>query len=122
MLTLHCLSLYNIIIVASILQNMSLNQYAFPPKLGQVEMTSSKPLTYGCLVDHFHLNVCIMDYEWIHSEFLVEIGGLEWMGVVHGGIIVDTLPRVPNHSSIPLSPLGWNGVFPTQCWVECQVE
>jgi hypothetical protein len=45
----------------------------------------------------------------------VEIGGLEWMGVVHGGIIMDTLPWVPN-------PHGWNEVFPNQCWVECQVK
>jgi hypothetical protein len=36
--------------------------------------------------------------EYVHSVFLMEIGGLEWMGVVHGGIIVDTLPQVPNHS------------------------
>jgi hypothetical protein len=33
-----------------------------------------------------------------HSGFLVEIGGLEWIGVVHSGIIMDTLPRVPDHS------------------------
>jgi hypothetical protein len=33
-----------------------------------------------------------------HSEFLVEIGGLEWMGVVHGGIIMDTLPQVLHDS------------------------
>ncbi len=32
----------------------------------------------------------------------MEIGGLEWMGLVHGGIIVDTLPRVLDHSSLPL--------------------
>jgi len=39
---------------------------------------------------------------WIINGFLVEIGGLEWMGVVHGGIIVDTLLRVLDHSSLPL--------------------
>jgi hypothetical protein len=32
------------------------------------------------------------------SVFIVEIGGLEWMGVVHSGIIMDTLPRVLDHS------------------------
>jgi hypothetical protein len=32
----------------------------------------------------------------------MEIGGLEWMGVVHDGIIEDTLPRVLHHSSLPL--------------------
>jgi len=26
------------------------------------QASSSKPLTYGCLVDHVHLNVFIMDY------------------------------------------------------------
>jgi hypothetical protein len=36
--------------------------------------------------------------QWIHSGFSMEIGGLEWMGAVHGGIIVDTLPHVPYHS------------------------
>jgi hypothetical protein len=49
-------------------------------------MNSTKPLTHGCLV------------EYVHSVFLVEIGGPKWMGVVHGGIVVDTLPWVPNHS------------------------
>ncbi len=49
MLTLHSLSLYNIIIVASLLHNLSLNHYALPPKLGQVEMTSSKPLAFLAL-------------------------------------------------------------------------
>jgi hypothetical protein len=32
----------------------------------------------------------------------MEVGGLEWMGVVHGGIIVDSLPWVPEHLSLPL--------------------
>jgi hypothetical protein len=31
------------------------------------------------------------------SGFSMEIGGLEWMGVVHGGIVVNTLPQVPDH-------------------------
>jgi hypothetical protein len=33
-----------------------------------------------------------------HSGFLVKIGGLEWMGMVHGGIIMDTLPQVLHDS------------------------
>jgi hypothetical protein len=40
-----------------------------------------------------HLNVCITDF----NGFSMEIGGLEWMGVVHGEIIVNTLPQVLNH-------------------------
>jgi len=28
----------------------------------------------------------------------MEIDGLEWMGMVHGGIIVDALPRVLDQS------------------------
>jgi hypothetical protein len=32
----------------------------------------------------------------------MEIGGLEWMGMVHGGIIIDTLPQIPDHSWLPL--------------------
>jgi len=39
---------------------------------------------------------------WIINGFLVEIGGLEWMGVVHGGIIVDTLLQVLDYSTLPL--------------------
>jgi hypothetical protein len=35
------------------------SKYALPPKLGQVERSSSKSLTHGCWMDHFHLNVCI---------------------------------------------------------------
>jgi hypothetical protein len=35
------------------------------------------------------------------------------MGVVHGGIIMDTLPRVLDHSSLPLTiHLGGTGSFP----------
>jgi hypothetical protein len=50
----------------------------------------------------------------------VEIGGLEWMGVVHGGIIVDILLRVLDHSSLPLIiHMGGMGFFLSQCWVEC---
>jgi hypothetical protein len=45
----------------ALLQNMSLIHYALPPKLGEVEMSSSKPLTRGCSIDHFHLNVCIVN-------------------------------------------------------------
>jgi len=37
-------------------------EYALPPKLGQVERSSSKPLTHGCLMDHFHLNMYTVDY------------------------------------------------------------
>jgi hypothetical protein len=40
----------------------------------------------------------ILNFEWIHSEFLVKNDGLEWMVVVHGGIIVDALPHGLNHS------------------------
>lgn len=32
----------------------------------------------------------------------MEISGLQWMGMVHGGIKVDTLPHIPNHSRFPL--------------------
>jgi len=60
----------------------------------------------------------------VHSGFSVEIGGLEWVGVVHGGIIMDTFPWVLDHSWLPLikNPHGWNEVFPNQCWVDCQME
>jgi hypothetical protein len=46
----------------TLLENMVLIHYALPPNLSQVERSSSKPLTRGCLVNHFHLNVCILDY------------------------------------------------------------
>jgi len=36
--------------------------------------------------------------ECVHNGLLMEIDRLEWMVMVHGGIIVDTLPLVPNHS------------------------
>jgi len=43
----------------------------------------------------------------------VGIGGLEWMGVVHGEIIVDTLLLVLDHSSLPLRiHMGGMGSFP----------
>jgi hypothetical protein len=70
----------------ALLQNVSLNHYALPPKLGQVERSSSKPLTRGCSMEHFHLNVCIvmdfiLNFQWIHSGFLVKLvdfNGWEW--------------------------------------------
>jgi len=33
------------------------------------------------------------------NDFLLKTGGTEWwMGVVHDGIVVNTLPWVPDHS------------------------
>ncbi len=36
--------------------------------------------------------------ECVHSGFVVETSGFQWMGVVHCGIIVDTLPYILDHS------------------------
>jgi hypothetical protein len=53
-----CLLTY---LFTSLLENQVLIHYAFPPNLSQVERSSSKPLTCGYLMDHFQLNVCIVD-------------------------------------------------------------
>jgi hypothetical protein len=51
----------------------------------------------------------------------METSGLQWMKVVHGGIIMDTLPCVTDHSWLPLRMhMGGNGYFPLN--VGCNVE
>jgi hypothetical protein len=63
---------------------MSLN-LALPPKYGQVERSSSKPLTHGYSMDHFPIECMhggvlmdfILNFSWIHNGFLMEIGRLQ---------------------------------------------
>jgi hypothetical protein len=43
----------------------------------------------------------------------VEIGGVQWMGVLHGGIVGDTLSRILDHSLFLVRMhVGGNGSFP----------
>jgi len=46
----------------------------------------------------------------------MEIDGLQWMGGVHGGIVMDTLSCI--YMTSTKNPCGWKWGFRTQCWVE----